>query len=166
MGLKLEFQDLIDKAVAEKQLIKKNLNKLKSKKPKDLDQEFHKRHDSVFKKIDCLTCANCCKTTSPIFRDVDIKRISKELRMKEAQFIANYLRMDEESDYVLKSSPCYFLGTDNKCSIYDVRPLACREYPHTDRKNMHQILNLTEKNTEICPAVASIVLDLVGVKGS
>lgn len=166
MGLKLEFKDLIDKAIAEKQLIKKNLNKLKSKKPKDLDQEFHKRHHSVFKKIDCLTCANCCKTTSPIFRDVDIKRISKELRMKETQFITNYLRMDEENDYVLKSSPCSFLGADNKCSIYEVRPLACREYPHTDRKNMHQILNLTEKNTEICPAVASIVLDLIGVKSS
>ena len=86
--------------------------------------------------------------------------------MKETQFITNYLRMDEENDYVLKSSPCSFLGADNKCSIYEVRPLACREYPHTDRKNMHQILNLTEKNTEICPAVASIVLDLIGVKSS
>ncbi|MBM3186118.1 MAG: YkgJ family cysteine cluster protein [Bacteroidetes bacterium] len=107
--------------------------------------------------MDCLTCANCCKTTSPIFRDADIRRISKHLRMKEAQFISNYLKMDDESDYVLQKSPCHFLGTDNKCDIYEVRPLACREYPHTDRKNMHQILDLTVQNTLICPAVSRIV---------
>lgn len=81
--------------------------------------------------------------------------------MKENQFISAYLRMDEDSDYVLKQSPCTFLGSDNKCSIYEYRPLACREYPHTDRKNMHQILDLTQKNTEICPAVAQIVEEIV-----
>ena len=75
--------------------------------------------------------------------------------------ITTYLRMDEEGDYVLQKSPCAFLGTDNYCSIYDIRPLACREYPHTDRKNIHQILDLTLKNTEVCPAVADIVVKLV-----
>jgi Fe-S-cluster containining protein len=107
--------------------------------------------------MDCLTCANCCKTTSPIFRDADIRRIAKHLRIKESQLIQNYLKMDEESDYVLQKSPCTFLGADNKCDIYEVRPLACREYPHTDRKNMFQILEITVENTLICPAVARIV---------
>jgi hypothetical protein len=161
MALKPVYQEIIDKAKAEKQTIKKVFVNLKNKKPKDLDAVFHQKHEAVFKKIDCLDCANCCKTTSPIFRDVDIRRISKELRMKEAQFIKEYLQMDDESDYVLKTSPCHFLGDDNKCSIYEVRPLACREYPHTDRKNMHQILGLTEKNVDICPAVASIVLEII-----
>jgi Fe-S-cluster containining protein len=64
--------------------------------------------------------------------------------------------MDEEGDWVLKTAPCHFLQDDNKCAIYEVRPLACREYPHTDRKNMQQILNLTLKNTLICPAVSRI----------
>ncbi|NBU47652.1 MAG: YkgJ family cysteine cluster protein, partial [Flavobacteriales bacterium] len=59
--------------------------------------------------------------------------------------------------YVLKSSPCTFLGDDNYCNIYEVRPLACREYPHTDRKNMFQILDLTAQNSKICPAVSRIV---------
>ncbi|MDP4953161.1 MAG: YkgJ family cysteine cluster protein, partial [Flavobacteriales bacterium] len=58
---------------------------------------------------------------------------------------------------VLHTAPCPFLGEDNKCSVYDSRPKACREYPHTDRKNMHQILNLTMKNTLVCPAVNLIV---------
>ncbi len=138
------------------EVTKKTFRKWKQVKPKDLDAKFHKEHEQEFKKMDCLSCANCCKTTSPIFRDADIRRISKHLRMKEAQFISTYLKMDDESDYVLQKSPCSFLGSDNKCDIYEVRPLACREYPHTDRKNMFQILELTVENTLICPAVARI----------
>ena len=138
--MKAEYKQSIEKSLAEKEVIKKTFQKLKQKKPKELDAAFHSLHDKAFQKIDCLACANCCKTTSPIFRDVDIKRIAKYLRMKEQQFIQQYLRMDEENDYVLQQSPCSFLGTDNKCDIYEFRPLACREYPHTDRKNMFQIL--------------------------
>lgn len=150
-------KDQIELAKQNLDLTKKTFRKWKQSKPKDLDQKFHSAHEQEFKKMDCLTCANCCKTTSPIFRDADIRRISKHLRMKEGQFITAYLKMDDESDYVLQKSPCHFLGSDNKCDIYEVRPLACREYPHTDRKNMFQILELTEQNTLICPAVSRIV---------
>lgn len=159
--MKAEYKQSIEKSLVEKEVIKKTFLKLKQKKPKELDTAFHTLHEKTFQKIDCLSCANCCKTTSPIFRDVDIKRIAKYLRMKEQNFIQQYLRMDEENDYVLQQSPCSFLGPDNKCDIYEYRPLACREYPHTDRKNMFQILPLTEKNTEICPAVARIVDEIV-----
>lgn len=155
--MKESFNQLLEKSKAEQDALKKTMSSLKRKKSRELDTLFHTEHEKVFRKMDCLECANCCKTTSPIFRDVDIKRISKHLRMKESQFIAENLYMDDESDYVLKSSPCLFLGNDNKCSIYEVRPLACREYPHTDRKNMHQILDLTRKNAEICPAVVLIL---------
>lgn len=131
--------------------------KLKQKKPKDLDARFHDLHEEVFSEIDCLQCANCCSTTSPIFRDVDIDRISRKFKLSQGAFEDQYLRTDEEGDKVLKQSPCSFLGEDNKCFIYDVRPQACREYPHTDRKRMYQILNLTKKNMEVCPAVSRIV---------
>lgn len=93
----------------------------------------------------------------PIFRDSDIRRIAKHLRMKEFHFVDTYLRLDSDQDYVLKESPCAFLNSDNGCSIYDKRPLACREYPHTHRKNMFQILDITQRNALICPAVASIM---------
>jgi uncharacterized protein len=123
---------------------------------KNLDQIFHTLHDEVFAKTDCLQCANCCKTTSPIFRDVDIDRIAKHLGMRPSLFTEKYLHIDEDQDWVLNSSPCAFLGEDNYCKIYDVRPKACREYPHTDRKNMAQVMELTYKNTLICPAVAEM----------
>ena len=151
------YKEAIEKGLAEKAAYSKQINGLKKRNKKQLDEVFHKAHTATFRKLDCLKCANCCKTTSPIFRDVDIKRLSKYLRLSEQKFIDQYLFMDKESDYVLKTSPCAFLNSDNTCQVYEFRPLACREYPHTDRKNMFQILDLTRKNSEICPAVVSIL---------
>lgn len=139
-----------------KEIVKK-LTSLKKINHRTLDGLFHSQHEKVFKKTNCLTCANCCKTTSPIFRDIDIKRISKRLGMKINAFITTYLRLDEENDYVLTVAPCPFLEIDNTCTIYEDRPLACKEYPHTNRKNMYQMLDLTAKNVLICPAVHEIV---------
>lgn len=136
------------------------LAKLKKKKPKDLDDQFHDLHLETFERIDCLACANCCKTTSPIFYQKDIERVAKHLKMKVQTFIDTYLRIDEEHDYVLKSSPCPFLDHENYCMVYESRPTACREYPHTDRKRMYQIMDLTYKNTIVCPAVIDIVEQL------
>ena len=162
--MKENDQTSLDSAKLAIHATKKVFRKMKQAKPNDLDQKFHKGHEAEFKKMDCLSCANCCKTTSPIFRDADIRRISKHLRIKEGKFISDYLKMDEDQDYVLKSSPCSFLDNDNSCSIYDVRPLACREYPHTDRKNMFQVLEITAENSLICPAVARIVLAITNPK--
>ena len=139
---------------------KKFFAKLRKKPPKDLDYTMQKLHDAEFERTDCLTCANCCKTTGPLFTNTDVERIAKSFRMKPQKFIEIYLRIDEDNDYVLQSVPCTFLGTDNYCSIYDVRPKACREFPHTDRKKFQQISNLTLKNVAICPAAFNIVEEM------
>lgn len=131
---------------------KKFLDSLKKKPPKNLDYLTEDAHDEVFQEIDCLSCANCCTTTGPLYTEKDIERIAKHLKMKSSDFEAKFLRTDEDGDKVLQNLPCYFLNTDNTCSIYDVRPKACREYPHTDRKKIYQINHLMLKNTVICPA--------------
>ena len=136
---------------------RKFLQALKKQDQRKVDDVFHRVHDAVFEAIDCLHCANCCKTTSPIFYQNDIERLARALRMKPGDFIEQYLRVDEDRDYVLKSSPCPFLGEDNYCAVYEDRPKACREYPHTDRKKMVQITDLTYKNTLVCPAVLEMV---------
>lgn len=153
----MDVEKQLAQGIAEKEVYEKWTKKAKKFNKRALDDAFHTEHVQVFRKTDCLQCANCCKTTSPIFRDVDIRRIAKRQRMSEQQFIERHLHRDSEGDYVLNSSPCLFLGADNKCAIYEDRPLACREYPHTDRKNMFQILSLTRKNMEVCPAVVEIV---------
>ena len=148
----------LSKKVKENQKIHRNFFiKLRKKTPKNLDAIMEKLHEDEFKKSDCLQCANCCKTTSPIFTKKDIERISKSFRIKTRQFIDTYLNIDEDQDYVLKSSPCTFLADDNTCNIYDVRPKACQEYPHTNRKSFEKISDLTLKNLAICPATFNIV---------
>jgi Fe-S-cluster containining protein len=136
---------------------KKFLSALSKKDARQVDNHLHQVHDEVFEEVDCLQCANCCKTTSPIFYQTDIERVAKSMRIKPGEFIERYLRMDEDKDYVLKSSPCPFLDSDNYCQVYEYRPKACREYPHTDRKKMVQIMDLTHKNTLVCPAVFEMV---------
>ena len=135
----------------------KFFKKLKNIKPKVLDKTIISVHETVFKGINCLECANCCKTTSPSFTDKDIQRISNFLKIKPSNLVDKYLVLDEENDYVLKSVPCVFLNDNNECRIYKVRPKACRNYPHTNRIKQYQLLNLTQKNIEICPAVSQII---------
>jgi Fe-S-cluster containining protein len=139
---------------------KKFFSKLKQKPPKQLDALMQELHHEEFQRTDCLECANCCKTTGPLFTNKDIERIARHFKMKPQKFIESYLRIDEDNDYVLQSVPCSFLGADNYCSIYEVRPKACREFPHTDRKKFQQISNLTLKNVAICPAAFNIVEEM------
>lgn len=135
----------------------KFFEKLKKLKPSDLDSKFHKLHEEAFRKIDCLECANCCKNTGPLFLQRDIKILSKYLNISPQKFIDTYLHLDEDNDYVLNVLPCPFLGPDNYCSVYDYRPNACREYPHTNQRKMHTIFKETLNNVSICPAVSEIV---------
>ena len=108
-------------------------------------------HEEAFERVDCLQCAACCKNYSPRFKTPDVKRISKHLGMKESVFIDTYLRVDEDGDFVVKASPCPFLGADNFCSIYDVRPSDCVRFPYTDEDVMINRQKLTLKNSTFCP---------------
>lgn len=134
----------------------------KKQRPKDLDTRFHAAHEEAFEQIDCLDCANCCKTTSPIFKERDIVRLAKHLKLRVSDFSKKYLQRDADGDWVLQSAPCPFLdGESNRCSVYSERPQACREFPHTNRKNMHAILDITEQNAHLCPAVATMVASIL-----
>lgn len=155
-----ELEQLSQKAKEKHAENKKFFAKLKKRPPKDLDYTMQELHHAEFERTDCLSCANCCKTTGPLFTNADIERIAKHFKMKPSEFIDRYLKVDEDNDYVLQEVPCTFLGADNYCSIYEVRPKACREFPHTDRKKFQQISNLTLKNVAICPAAFNIVEEM------
>jgi len=115
-------------------------------------------HEEAFSKVDCLQCANCCKNYSPRFKTPDVKRISKHLKMRESEFIDQYLKVDEDGDFVAKTSPCPFLGADNFCSIYDQRPSDCHRFPYTDEDVFFKRKELTLKNVSFCP-IAYFVLE-------
>lgn len=118
-------------------------------------------HEEAFEKIDCLSCAACCKNYSPRFKTPDIKRISKHLKMKESIFIDTYLNLDNDGDYVVKSSPCPFLGADNYCSIYEQRPSDCHRFPYTNEDVLLKRQNITLKNSEFCPIVFYVLEKLI-----
>jgi hypothetical protein len=94
-----------------------------------------------------------------LFTNKDVDKLAHHLKISPGQLQDTYLRLDEDGDWVLKSTPCPFLLEDNRCSVYEARPRACRMYPHTDHASMSEVLDLTKKNARICPAVAHIVLN-------
>lgn len=140
-----------EKRSADKQKqYKRLLQTINGKKVYGLLPDFH---EEAFSKINCLDCAACCKNYSPRFKTTDIKRISKALKMKESAFIDQYLDLDADGDYVVTSKPCPFLGGDNACSIYEVRPSDCARFPYTDEDVLLKRPQITLKNSSFCPAV-------------
>jgi uncharacterized protein len=136
------------------------IKRVKKKKPKNLDEVVHTLHREAFDSFSCLDCANCCKTIGPRLTGKDIDRLAKHLKMKSSEFSEQYIVIDEDNDFIFKDHPCPFLLPDNYCMVYESRPKACREYPHTDRKRFVQILNLSHKNCETCPVVYEIFDEL------
>jgi uncharacterized protein len=164
MNLIMHFpscRDLEASANSRAKFLKETAAVLRKKKDGEIDTRVHALHDEAFERFDCLNCGNCCRTTSPRFLQADIQRLSRHLKMKVSDFLDTYLVMDEDGDYVFPTAPCPFLMDDNKCLVYEHRPQACREYPHTNRKKFRQILPLSIKNASICPVVFAI-LDKLG----
>lgn len=145
------------KAIKAKKAQRKLLDRLKKNPPRDLDQQVIAADAAVFAETDCLECANCCKTISPIFTTRDVERIASHLGMSPGQFMQAFLYIDKEQDMVLQSTPCPFLEADHRCSIYESRPKACREYPHTGQRKFHSRIEITKKNTLVCPAAFRVV---------
>ena len=146
-----------EKAKKNYSIYKTFFRSIKKNQLKNLDDTIHYIHEEVFEDIDCLSCANCCRSLGPRISDRDIEKIASALRIKPRDVVDKYLKIDEDGDYVFKSMPFPFICDDNYCSIYNDRPKACREYPHTDRKKFFQIYNLTIKNSETCPAIQKIL---------
>ena len=153
-------KDLFSNRPERQKAFRQMARRIKRKRLRDLDDTMQQLHDEAFQEVDCLECANCCKTTGPLFTDKDISRLARRFRIKPADFEAQYLKQDEDGDLVLQKLPCPFLEEDNRCSVYEDRPKACREYPHTDRRRQLQIIDLTVRNAKICPAVYDMLVRL------
>jgi len=141
----------------------RNLMFLRSLKMKDdrvVDQKAHRLHDEAFSIIDCTQCANCCKTIHPLLTEDDIQQIARHLGMEESDFRAEYLEVEEDGKSRMKGLPCRFLGADNRCTIYEVRPADCVEYPHTDKEGFTFRTYGIADNSLLCPAVFYIVEQL------
>lgn len=83
------------------------------------------------------------------------------MKMKEGEFIEKYLVLDSDGDYVVNMKPCPFLGADNYCTIYEVRPSDCQRFPYTDEDVIVKRQALTLKNSSFCPIVYYVLEGLM-----
>ncbi len=155
--MKKEYESLLSSAKVRYAQNEKCIHMLSKKKIRDFEDTVQSLHEEAFQKIDCSLCANCCRVLGPRLNETDINRLASLFRMKRGSFVARYLQVDEDGDHVFKSMPCPFIQDDNRCFVYDARPRACVEYPHTDEKNVHAKLFRLLTNTLYCPAAFLVV---------
>ena len=139
------------------------LAKIKKLKSKESILQAEIIHQEVFEEVDCLQCANCCKSIPPIVSSRDSKRIAQSLGMQRGEFEDKYIVVDEDGDRVINASPCPFLEEDNKCRIYEVRPSACRQYPHSGKMDFFKHFSHHKRNAKYCPALYEIIKRLAEV---
>ena len=142
-----------------KKIFHRFLNKLLKDQPRGLDKLTTALEPQVWEEIDCLSCANCCKKMTPTYTKADIKRISAHFGETPQQFTDKWLVYEKkEKDWQNKKQPCQFLNlTDNKCSIYEIRPLDCSGFPHLPKKRMIDYIHVHKQNIEFCPATYKLV---------
>ena len=153
----MDLQEFRKKAVRKKKKLTSFLQKLDEIVPEDMPQLVLEEDVKVWQEVDCMACANCCKTMTPTFTKKDILRISEHLGMKPKDFKEKWLHKEEDTgDWVNKQQPCQFL-IDNKCSIYEVRPIDCAEFPHHNKKPFDLYNDTFIQNVHRCPATFMLV---------
>jgi uncharacterized protein len=142
-----------------KAAFRKFLSKLEKNPPRGLDNLAIQTDREVWRQVDCLSCANCCKTMTPTFTERDIKRIAAYLHMPALDFKKKWLRKERGTgDWLNKSTPCQFLDKiTHKCSIYAVRPADCAGFPHLTKRKMVEYMHVHKQNIELCPATFKMV---------
>jgi uncharacterized protein len=141
-----------------KRRLKGFLTRLEKKIPRGLDKMVEQADKAVWKQVNCLDCANCCKTMSPTYTRQDILRICKHLGMTPRAFRQKWLYKDKSGDWLNISQPCQFLDLKtNMCGIYDQRPRDCAGFPHHTKKKMVEYMHVYKQNIEYCPATYKVV---------
>jgi Fe-S-cluster containining protein len=80
----------------------------------------------------CTGCGACC--TGGAGHEVETSAAEQEairgfLNLSRAWFRRRYLTRDRRGIRLGRDGRCPFLGDDNRCRIYPVRPTQCRTYP-------------------------------------
>jgi hypothetical protein len=125
----------------------------------EIDQRVAAATERVWAGIDCTTCANCCREVRPTFSEEDVSRLCQRLNMTPQQFVESYLERTEPGDenpWKTQTTPCAFLK-DNRCSVYEDRPVDCRGYPYLYEPDfVFRTMGMIER-TSTCPIVYEVM---------
>jgi Fe-S-cluster containining protein len=141
-----------------KSRLKRFLTRLAKQPPGGLDKIKIEADKEVWQEVNCLHCANCCKTMSPTYTKKDISRISKYLVISEKTFKEKWLYKDKDGDWLNRQQPCQFLDIKtNMCNVYEVRPEDCAGFPHHTKRKMTDYMHVYKQNVGYCPATSGWV---------
>ena len=121
-----------------------------------LDALVQETTDAVWKQIDCTQCANCCRTLQIVVDSKDVKRLATRLGLSPQQFSRKYMHTDADGVKHLASTPCVFLGADNRCTVYEDRPQACHDFPYLHAKDFRQRTFMMIDNCATCPITFNV----------
>ena len=87
-------------------------------------------------RVDCTTCANCCRVATTQINQRDIERLARFLGVKPQQFLRDYTEQSEDEGIILRRTRdgCIFLD-GMLCSVYEGRPETCQHFPHLVKGN-------------------------------
>ena len=82
----------------------------------------------------CTACGKCCRGPGSVyFTPDDLKAVEEHLGLDaagKADLRGRLIQAEENGYYVHRAGgACRLLGSDNRCTVYPVRPLQCRTYP-------------------------------------
>ena len=108
------------------------------------------------REMDCTTCGECCRDISVPVIEEEIGRLAKRLGITAQEFRTRYVVYDEsECEDFIEAHPCPFLA-DGKCSVYDDRPQACRDYPYIGGSISHRTYAIMDR-LRTCPIVFEMI---------
>lgn len=157
--VKLDIRKFKQRAYRKKRDLARFLRRTGKSTGRGLLKTVKEVDNKVWQQIDCKSCANCCKTMTPTYTRSDVSRLARHFNMSYKQFFDKWLKLDDNKDIINQSTPCQFLGKDDKCTIYDIRPTDCAEFPHFGRRDFrYQAVEDTyTNNLKHCPATLVFV---------
>ena len=131
---------------------------LKGQDSDRVDRIVHELYEQVLEEVDCTECANCCIELETCFKTDEVKDLTRFLKVDKEEFVKQSMKpgiSGDPDELCLNSRPCPFLS-GKQCTIYEVRPEECRQYPYLHKDGFIFRLYGVIDNYGICPLVYNV----------
>jgi Fe-S-cluster containining protein len=120
------------------------------------------KKDEILANFKCQNSGNCCKAGGYVYVTADtIEKMAKILQTSPIDFRQTYTQKDNGWDII--ASPNFntncLLDENNRCKVYDARPLACRTYPNWP--SIWQSDETLVEESKSCPGLKQAITDII-----
>lgn len=126
------------------------LKHLSSRRARQADQLAERFGREAQARMDCRTCAACCRHCHVPVDEAETDRLAGRLGLPILEFRRQHMDPDDDGDPALRA-PCVLLD-GSLCSVYEDRPAACRGYPYIGGEIAPRMIAVIERARE-CPIV-------------